>query len=335
MRYSDEPVVRLRGLRSVTLRVPEPERSKDFYHQVWGLGVSDSDDQRFWLRGTGQEHHILKLEASEQNALGGVSFAVGTPSEVDEAARRLEALGIPLLRTPGRHDEAAGGYSCALVDPEGRVIELAADVNAVVHQDVNGYASVPRQLAHVVLNTTDIDTATAFYTQVLGMRVSDWSEHQMAFLRCTPKHHVIAFNQAPWASINHVAYELTSIDHFMRGIGNLKVHGIEPKWGPGRHGPGNNTFSYFTDPAGLVCEYTSEVEEINEDTWLCRTWRRTPELSDQWRTAGPPSAGVRSAMAGVADPGARGLVNAETDYFLAADNGDAETPEQRAASGRF
>lgn len=335
MHYSDEPVVQLRGLRSVTLQVPDPVLSKDFYNQVWGLGVADADDRRFWLRGTGPEHHILKLEEGARNALGGVSFAVGTPREVDEAARRLEALGIPLLRTPGRHDEASGGYSCALVDPEGRVVELAAEVNAVVHQDVNGYPSVPRQLAHVVLNTTDIETVTAFYTQVLGMKISDWSERQMAFLRCTPKHHVIAFNQAPWASINHVAYELTSIDHFMRGIGNLKVHGIEPQWGPGRHGPGNNTFSYFTDPADLVCEYTSEVEEINEDTWLCRTWRRTPELSDQWRTAGPPSTGVRQAMAGIADDGARDRVSAADGYFITDQNHRVETPEQRAASGRF
>ncbi|MGJ3507792.1 VOC family protein [Enemella sp. A6] len=334
MRYSEQPVVQLRGLRSATLAVPDPNLSKDFYSEVWGLGLSDADDSRFWLRGTGPEHHILKLEKAETNRLGSINFAVDTPRDVDDAVRRLEKLGIPVLREPGRHDEAAGSYSCAFVDPEGRVIELSAEANAVIYQDQDGFPSVPRQLAHVVLNTVDIEAATQFYTQVLGMRISDWSERQMAFLRCTPKHHVIAFNQAPWTSVNHIAYELTSIDHFMRGIGNLKVHGIEPQWGPGRHGPGNNTFSYFTDPANLVCEYTSEVEEINEDTWLCRTWRRTPELSDQWRTAGPPTAGVRAAMAGVADRGARNDVSAPEGYFLP-ESADAETAEQRAARGRF
>jgi hypothetical protein len=148
------------------------------------------------------------------------------------------------------------------------------------------------------------------------MRISDWSEHQMSFLRCSPEHHVIAFNQAPWTSVNHVAYEMASIDHFMRGIGSLKVHGIEPQWGPGRHGPGDNTFSYYTDPAQLVCEYTSEVIKVDEDAWLCRTWRRTPELSDQWRTAGPPTTTVRSAMAGTPDLGARDRVPAPGGYFL-------------------
>ena len=33
-------------------------------------------------------------------------------------------------------------------------------------------------------------------------------------------------------------------------------------WGPGRHGPGSNTFAYFQDPNGFVAEYTTALEEI-------------------------------------------------------------------------
>jgi hypothetical protein len=123
----------------------------------------------------------------------------------------------------------------------------------------------------------------------------------MAFLRCNADHHCIAFNQAPWVSLNHVAYEMRSVDHFMRGLGRLRHHGVTPEWGPGRHGPGNNTFSYFTDPTGLVCEYTSEVAQVVEDAWICKVWRRTPELSDVWGTAGPPSPQIRAHMAGTPD----------------------------------
>ncbi|MFJ5958373.1 VOC family protein [Paenarthrobacter sp. NPDC092416] len=314
--FASEPVCNLRSLRSVSLKVPDSLPTKDFYQEVWGLSTVEEDTDRFWLRGTGSEHHILKLEKGEHNALGGVSFAVATPQDVDRAASSLVALGIPLFREPGPLDDAAGGYGLQLVDPEGRLVELSANVHAVVSQEPAGRRAIPRKIAHVVLNTIDIDRATAFYTQVLGMRISDWSEHQMAFLRCNREHHVIAFNQAPWTSVNHVAYEMQSIDHFMRGIGNLKRHNIAPQWGPGRHGPGDNTFSYFTDPAGLVCEYTSEVAQVDEDSWLCRTWERTPELSDQWGIAGPPTAAVRGAMAGIPDSGYRSLVvPGRDDYF--------------------
>jgi catechol 2,3-dioxygenase-like lactoylglutathione lyase family enzyme len=297
------PVASPHSLRSVSLLVPDPATATDFYTEVWGLSAVERGDGDAWLRGTGPEHHILRLSQGEQNALGKIAFALRTRREVDDAARALAGLGIPLVREPGPLDDAGGGYGLQFVDPEGRLIELSTELLAVAYRDFHGREAVPRKIAHVVLNTVDIDAATEFYTRVLGMRVSDWSEHQMSFLRCNQDHHVIAFNQASWTSINHVAYELPSIDHFMRGIGNLKRAGISPQWGPGRHGPGDNTFSYFTDPAGLVCEYTSEVAQIDEDAWLCRVWPRTAELSDQWGTAGPPSATIRKHMAGIPDPG--------------------------------
>ncbi|MEU4431716.1 VOC family protein [Nocardia rhamnosiphila] len=316
MRFSGTPVCTLRALRSVSVTVPDPARSRDFYHEAWGLSTVDEDGDTFWLRATGSEHHVLQLRAGAGNALDRISFALGTPREVDEAARALQKLGIPLLREPGPLDDAGGGYGLQLVDPEGRCLELSADTFAVSAQEPAGRRAIPRKLAHVVLNTSDIDRTADFYTQVLGMRISDWSEHQMTFLRCNSDHHVIALNQAEFPSINHVAYEMESLDHFMRGLGSLKRSGIAPQWGPGRHGPGDNTFSYFTDPAGLVCEYTSEVAQIDEDRWLCRTWKRTPELSDQWGTAGPPTTTVRAAMAGVPDLGHRDLVTPGIDDYF-------------------
>lgn len=301
MHQPQPPIARLMKLRFVELRTTELQASADFYSGAWGLDLIESDHDRAWLRGTGSEHHILQLSDAPRNGLGRISFAVASPAEVDEAARRLEARGIPIVFGPAPSQNAGAGYALQFLDPEGRIIELLADFWAVPklqHDD-----AVPQSLAHVVLNTTDIDRSVDFYRDVLGMRVSDWSEHQMAFMRCNADHHAIAFNQAEWASVNHVAYEMPSVDHFMRGIGRLRHTGQLPLWGPGRHGPGDNTFSYFGDPAGLVCEFTSEVAQVDEDQWLCKVWRRVPELSDTWGTAGPPSRDVRSHMAGVPDEG--------------------------------
>ncbi|MFB6605356.1 VOC family protein [Streptomyces noursei] len=295
------PVARLRALRSVELFTPALGEAADFYAEVWGLAPVESERDAVWLRGTGEEHHALHLTRADRSGLGRLSFAVGTPAEVDEAARRLLARGIPPVAGPGRLDQVGGGYGLRFTDHEGRLIELSAETWAV--RPGGRDAAVPVGVTHAVLNTTDIDASVAFYCDVLGLRVSDWSEHQMAFLRCNADHHCIAFNQAEWVSPNHVAYEMRSIDHFMRGLGRLRHHGITPRWGPGRHGPGDNTFSYFTDPTGLVCEYTSEVAQVVEDRWIAKVWRRTPELSDLWGTAGPPSPEIRRHMAGAPDPG--------------------------------
>ncbi|MFB6771788.1 VOC family protein [Streptomyces sp. NPDC056337] len=293
------PIGRLRALRSVELLTPNYAEAVDFYEEVWGLQVVEAEHSASWLRGTGEEHHALRLTRSETIGLGRLVFALGTPAEIDEAARRLRARGIALVTEPGPLDQVGGGYGLRFHDLDGRLVELSADTWAVTARGRD--ASLPVGVTHAVLNTPDIDASVAFYRDVLGMRVSDWSEHQMAFLRCGSDHHCVAFNQAPWVSLNHVAYEMTSLDHFMRGLGRLRHHGITPEWGPGRHGPGNNTFSYFTDPTGLVCEYTTEVAQIVEDTWICKVWRRTPELSDLWGTAGPPSQRIRAHMAGTPD----------------------------------
>jgi len=298
----NEPIARLRALRSVELRTTACPESADFYTRIWGLHVVERGPDAAWLRGSGEQHHVLQLTAAQRNGLGRISFAVGTPAEVDGAARRLEQRGLPILAGPGPVDGVGGGYGLQFADLEGRVIELLADTLAVAR--IGGGDAAPVGVTHVVLNTVDIDAAVAFYADVLGMRVSDWSEHQMAFLRCNSDHHSIAFNQAGWTAVNHVAYQMPSVDDFMRGIGRLRQHGVLPLWGPGRHGPGDNTFSYFADPAGLVCEYTSGIAQVDEDRWLCRVWRRVPELSDTWGTAGPPSAQSRAHMAGVADLGA-------------------------------
>jgi 2-polyprenyl-6-methoxyphenol hydroxylase-like FAD-dependent oxidoreductase len=68
--------------------------------------------------------------------------------------------------------------------------------------------------------------------------------------------------------------------------GGVAVDLIEKIWGPGRHLPGNNTFSYFLDPHGNTVEYTTELERVDEDTWHPHLYDFTqPEVADQWGTA--------------------------------------------------
>ena len=295
-------VARIRALRSVTLATPVLDDAVRFYTDVWGLQSVATDETGAWLRGSGPQHHVLGLRRGATPGLVQISFAVASRADVDRSAQAVVSMGLPLLDEPAPSKEPGGGYALRLADPEGRVLELVAETEAVVPRPAD--RPVPVGVTHIVVNTVDIDAAVDFYATVLGLRLSDWSEHQMAFLRCNSDHHCIAFNQAPWASVNHVAYELASVDLLMRALGRARQHQTVPEWGPGRHGPGNNVFSYFVDPSGMVCELTADVQQINDDTWLPRVWPRTPELSDLWGTAGPPSERVRAHMAGSADLGA-------------------------------
>lgn len=290
-------------IRHVALFSPALEQHARFYANVWGLNVVHENEEVVYLRGSSPEFYLLSLHAGSRKGIHHVAFAMDSDAAVNDAAARLKKSGITLVHEPKALDEPGRGYGFQFVDPDGRCIELSSNVTR--HQ--NGYVAQPVQptsICHVVLNTPDIDRISTFYTSMLGFRISDWSEHQMVFLRCEAKHHAVSFNQAPHASLNHVAYLVAGVDDIMRGVSNLRKNGVEPAWGPGRHGPGNNIFCYFKDPAGYVTEYTSDIDYIHdESTHQPRVWSRSPESIDRWGLAGPPGPIVREAMTGEPDEG--------------------------------
>ena len=89
-----------------------------------------------------------------------------------------------------------------------------------------------------------------------------------------------------------------SIDGLMRGAGRMKKHGFNVEWGVGRHGPGDNVFSYFVEPNGFVVEYTAEVQQVDEATYEAHDaeyWRNFPMRPCRWGMAGMPSNRFKAA----------------------------------------
>ena len=293
----------IQDIRHVGLLSPAVAAHTDYYLEVWGLQPAGKDRHVCYLRAASTEHHILSLHPADRRGLHHLAFSLDGREAVDAAATELERRGTTLVAQPGDLDEPGGGYGLRFLDPENRCIELSAGVA----EHPNGWPTkkvAPRRLCHVGLNTLWFEQIVEFYTDFLGFRVSDWNEDQMAFLRCDRRHHVIVFSRADYASVNHVAYVMANVDDVMKGVANLRARGQEPAWGPGRHGPGNNIFCYYRDPAGYVNEFSSDIEFIQDEaTHKPAVWRRVPETADLWGTAGPPSPDIRKAMAGDPDPG--------------------------------
>jgi catechol 2,3-dioxygenase-like lactoylglutathione lyase family enzyme len=290
-------------LRHISLITPNLAEQVKFYEDIWGLDLLSQCETEAFFRGAGSENHILHLIEGEARGLHHLSFGMQDKIAVDQAAEELTKLGVPIVQEPGYLDEFGKGYGFRFLDPENRCIELSCWVE--IHTtEWNSKNVNPVVLNHVVLNTTDIDKMVDFYTTILGFKVSDWSEHQMVFIRCNKKHHSLSFNQANHAAVNHIAYEVENVDQVMRGISNVRKKDYEPIWGPGRHGPGNNIFCYFQDPGGFVMEYTCYLTTIEDESkWEAVVWKRVPHLMDLWMVAGPPTPEARKAMAGTPDKG--------------------------------
>ena len=290
-------------IRHIGLFTPNLEEHALFYSDIWGLETVSKTSDAVYLRGSLQEYFILSLHRSDRRGLHHIAYAMPDDEAVRRAASSLKDSGVRLLEDPQPLSEPGGGFGFRFIDPDGRCIELSSDVS--MHIEGTRPKSVePRSICHVVNNTPNLDRISNFYTEVLGFRISDWSGEQMVFLRSDSKHHNISFNAAPHASVNHVAYLVSGIDQVMRGISNLREHGIEPAWGPGRHGPGNNIFCYFKDPFGYVAEYTSDIDYISDETkHRPKVWPRSPDSMDRWGVAAPPSQELRQTMTGDPDKG--------------------------------
>lgn len=292
------------GLRYIGLGVENFEECVEFYTKLWGLDAIENKDGVAYLASPRDSAaYLLRLRQAGTKRLDVIGLAAGSQADIDTLSVRLKSGGVQIDHEPRQLQSLGGGYGLRFFDCDGRLVEVSADVAT---QKV-GNAPVPAgpiNLSHVVVNCTNIAPAREFYQTHLGLKISDRLEDRMVFLRCaSPKHHILALATGPHVSLNHVAYDVGDIDSQMRATGRLKRADRKLIWGPGRHFIGNNTFSYFIDPAGNVCEFTSELEEVDETNWQPRTIGMAPEFQDQWGTGGLVTDGMIPAQFNSPDKG--------------------------------
>jgi catechol 2,3-dioxygenase-like lactoylglutathione lyase family enzyme len=293
--------IRTESLRGIVMRGPGLSATLPFYEDMWGLGLAHAEAGLAYLRGTGEEAFLYGLKDDATFGIEYIHFAMPDRAGMQALHAQCLARGAAVLGAPAEFDDWAGGYGFEILDPDNRRLRFRCEARSL---DEAPQWAKPRKVSHVVLNTPDMEGVQRFYEEVLGFRVSDYSADQMVFLRCNSDHHSIALVRGNYASVNHVAFEMPTLDEFMRGIGRMRQKGHVPTWGPGRHGPGNNPFAYFVSPSGFVIEFTAEVQQIDEATHEAQVWPRDePEKMDLWMTAGPPTPAQRAVMQGRPDPG--------------------------------
>lgn len=305
MDFSTSPHSPITHLRYVAIAVPDYAAAVEFNGGVWGLRrVADDRNVSFFAAAGSAEQYVLRVRYAPEKRLDLIAFGAENAASVDALAERLIAAGVRIDREPGALDTPGGGYGFRFFDPEGRLVEVSCYVEQRTARLLEPRESIPRRLSHVVINSTDIAATKAFYERHLGFRLSDWLEDHMCFLRTRVDHHILAISSGPHVALNHISFEMRGIDEYMRGSGRLIRHGNAPLWGPGRHGAGDNTFTYFLDPGGNVVEYTTELEKIHDDeSWIPRRFEATPEAADQWGTGGLITDAMIPAMFNEPDKG--------------------------------
>ncbi len=131
----------------------------------------------------------------------------------------------------------------------------------------------PRKFGHPTITCDDTYAARDLMQDVLGFRLSDeLGPGILIFLRCNVDHHGMGIQKGP-PGINHYAWNVESLATLGELGDVLAENGGRFIWGPGRHGAGNNLFTYHFDPAGSIVEYYADMQQVlDEGTYVPRHW---------------------------------------------------------------
>lgn len=244
------------------LRSPDPARLADFYERALGYRfVADADG----LSGRALDRRIA-IRPGAAKTLAHAVYAVADAGELDALDRRLRDAGAAFER---RDHAGLEPGAIAVADPDGNLflfgITLAAPSAAG-----DAVAERPARLQHVVFASTDIARQLAFYTEVLGFALSDrvvddQGRLKTAFVRCSRDHHSLAVFAAAESRLDHHCYEAGDWSLIRDWADHFAGYRMPLKWGPGRHGPGNNLFLFVHDPDGNWVEISAELEQVHED----------------------------------------------------------------------
>jgi catechol 2,3-dioxygenase-like lactoylglutathione lyase family enzyme len=292
----DEPLRPLR-LGYAAIGVPDIGAMTRTLREYFSLAADETDPSRVVLRG-GTDQQWVVLEHTAQLSLSRLAFELQREDDLDRFAARLTDLGIA-VDSDNDWKNGVGNY-VRFADPDGNRIELFTTM-------VQHAVPIPRRvintakLLHAVLVVPDLMASYRFYSQVLGLRASDWVKDSAVFMRAADGyHHSLALIEAPGdRHLDHLCFLMDSLDDVMRLRARSLVAGLKSRADVKRHAPSGSISYYIIEPTSeLVLEACWDHLLISDESGhRARVLPRRPDTPDMW-LAGDDGQPITQAMVG-------------------------------------
>ncbi len=256
------------------LSVSDPAAWRSFACEVLGLMPGRSEDR---LRIDSKEWRIALHEGSEDD-LAYVGFEVASAEALAELEQRLSAAGRPVKRADGELLQARGVSDLvATEDPSGLSVELfcglldRGDVPFRSPAGTSGFVTGAQGLGHFVLAAPEIEPVREFYTEQLGLRLSDriaMGRVTLEFYHCNARHHTLAFVPAPLPKrLHHIMLEVASLDDVGFALDRCRAAGVPLSTTLGKHTNDRMVSFYVRTPSGFDVEYGWGGIAVDDETW--------------------------------------------------------------------
>jgi catechol 2,3-dioxygenase-like lactoylglutathione lyase family enzyme len=266
------------GIHSIgefVLVVPKLELAEHFY-KSFGLNVAN-EGNGLAIRAHGTDHRWGLVLEGQHKFQHHVSFNC-FEEDLPRFESRLAERGIPRVNPPKGFDTGGlwfhdhdGFLTQIRVGPKTSPDEITPIEPTPLLPGVRNapYRRLARELqierlSHVLRFTTSVNKAIDFYTNVLGMRLSDRSADDIAFFHGIhgSDHHMMAFLKANRPGFHHLSWIVPSVDAVGLGAMTMADKGYPKGWGTGRHVLGSNYFYYARDPWGSYSEFACGIDFI-------------------------------------------------------------------------
>jgi catechol 2,3-dioxygenase len=246
----------------LALRATDVERSATFLTEVLGLRRTLERDGAVMLS-CNERHHEIEILPGRCAGIDHLGLEIEDDADLERVHDALIAAGATILSdTP---QEPGLGHALRVLTPIGLVLELYTGMQREPFSVEHYLPPLARRFGHVTFAVEDRAEMERFLVDLLGFRVTDVLGDRAVWLRCDTDHHGIALINAGRLELHHYAFELESWGAIERYSDRLALQGRALVWGPGRHGPGRNLFTYLPDPDNTIVEAYADLLVVPDD----------------------------------------------------------------------
>ncbi len=265
------------------LSVGKLEEWEKLATRVLGLEVGRrGDDGSLFLRMDEYDWRIA-LHPGAADDVAYLGWEVPDEEALAEAVDRLKQHGATVRDGDAAKLEARG--VCGLVDvvdPAGVAHEIYYGPRVRFEQPFrpsrahSGFLTGSLGIGHAVLVIPDAEAGLRFYRDALGFRISDYIflrpapnfELKLHFMHANPRHHSLAFAQAPLPKrLNHFMLQVRELDDVGKALDLCAEHGVPIAQTLGRHTNDHMVSFYLRTPSGFEIEYGWGAREVDDTSW--------------------------------------------------------------------
>ncbi|MEI6688094.1 MAG: VOC family protein [Thermoleophilia bacterium] len=280
--------IRIHDLHHACLRVLDLDEATARWSVQFGLEVVAKEPGRSLLR-CDSEDYCLELVQDAEADHDHSAWELAEDCSLDEAAKHLDACNVSYTREPDgslRFADPSGSGLQLMPFRERSAIELWPDAG---RRTAPPFGMHPRRLGHVNILAPNLAETTTFYTDVMGMHVSDKLGEAGVWLHVHPEHHQMAIVGMGPAHFHHIAFDIVDWGQLRVFLDHLGRHGRWLGWGPVHHNLARNLCAYVRIPEeNLFVELYCDMEilrlphtprEWADDAWGSNTWGVLPPRS--------------------------------------------------------